>query len=336
MFGLGALALALNLWRAFSFSSLLFRGVRLLNHEARDRRRDLDARAGRLNQRVVALTAEAEAAARHADEANRRLGGRTSARAPGPEFLEAGHGPSAAAHAFLAGLGGRIGQASYAGLAPDRLVFVVDNLDGLTPTAAIAWIDTAQSVIGPGALGLLALDPTRLVDALGGLRNARRRFGKWLQLVVNLPSGYDAGERLVAELLSKSRHSASTPDYKTAAALIEPLSGPESALLTALVPLAAHSPRDAKRFLNAYRMARCSNLPRPVVALMQAVAFADDETQTIVRDRIGNGSGDLMDIKGPAPLVNAIKAFRAANDDAMSPEDARAAFEIGRRYALSL
>ena len=36
---LGALAIALNLWRALSFSNLLLRGARLLNHEARERRR---------------------------------------------------------------------------------------------------------------------------------------------------------------------------------------------------------------------------------------------------------------------------------------------------------
>ena len=156
---LGALAIALNLWRALSFSNLLLRGARLLNHEARERRRDLEARATRLNQRVAALTTEAEAAARRAETASQRAGGKASVRAPGPEFLEAGHGPSAAARAFLAALSGRIGQASAAGPAPDRLIFVIDNLDALSPAAAVGWIDVAQSVIGPGCVGLLAFDP---------------------------------------------------------------------------------------------------------------------------------------------------------------------------------
>ena len=44
---LGALAIALNLWRALQFSNLLLRGARLLTHEVRERRNDLDARAGR-------------------------------------------------------------------------------------------------------------------------------------------------------------------------------------------------------------------------------------------------------------------------------------------------
>src|SRR5208283_3477880 len=135
--------------------------------------------------------------------------------------------------------------------------------------AAIAWIETAQSVIGAGSIGVMALDPARLIDPLGGPREARRRFDKWLQVVVNLPGriGLD-GERLVARLLSTDGQATAPADAKITAALVEPLSSSETALLTALAPLAAHSPRDAKRFLNAYRLARCSSAPRPVVALM--------------------------------------------------------------------
>jgi hypothetical protein len=338
LFALGVFALALNIWRALGFSSLLFRGLRLLTLEVRERRGDLEARAARLNQRVAALSADAEKAARRAEAASRRAGGKAAARAPGPDFLEAGQGSAAAARAFLAALGGRIGQGSSIGATPDRLVFVIDNLDMLSPAEAIGWIDAAQSAIGSGSAGVLALDPMRLVDALGGPGQARRRFEKWLQLVVNLPGRNRAdGERLVARLLST--HGQATPpqpDAKLAGALVEPLSNTESALLTALAPLAAHSPRDAKRFLNAYRLARCSNAPRPVAALMLAVAFADDECQTAIHDRLANGSGDLVDVAGPAALVNAVKSARAANNGALSIEDARAATEIARRYVLSL
>ena len=92
LFILGALAIALNLWRALQFSNLLLRGGRLITNEVRDRRNDLDSRAARLNQRVAALTAEADAAASRADAANQRVGGKTSMRPPGPEFLEFGPG----------------------------------------------------------------------------------------------------------------------------------------------------------------------------------------------------------------------------------------------------
>ena len=43
LFILGALAIALNLWRALGFSNLLLRGGRLLTSEVRDRRSDLDS-----------------------------------------------------------------------------------------------------------------------------------------------------------------------------------------------------------------------------------------------------------------------------------------------------
>jgi hypothetical protein len=337
LFVLGALAIALNLWRALGFSSLLLRGARMLNHEARDRRHDLDARAARLNQRVAALTAEAETAAKRAEAASQRAGGKASVRAPGPEFLESSHAPSASARAFLAALAARLGHPNPAAPAPDRLIFAIDNLDALSPGAAVAWIDAAQSAIGPGCVGLLAFDPARLAATLGGPRKARRRFGKWLQVSLNLPDRDSAdGERVVARLLSTAGRPASPPDAKLPAALVEPLSGAEATLLAALAPLAADSPRDAKRFLNAYRLARCSGAPapRPVIALMQAVAFADDDAQAAMRDRLAKGSGELGDVGGPPELVEAVKAARAALGGPISIEDARAAAEIARRYAL--
>jgi hypothetical protein len=336
LYVLGALAIALNLWRALGFSNLLLRGARLLNLEARERRRDLDQRATRLNQRVAALTAEAEGAAKRAETASQRAGGKAAVRAPGPEFLESGHAPAAAARAFLAALGARIGHPNPAAPAPDRLILAIDNLDALSPGAAIGWIDAAQSAIGPGCIGLLAFDPARLAVTLGGPRKARWRLGKWLQLTVNLPArdGADGG-RVVARLLSTAGQPAAA-DTKLTPALVEPLSGTETSLLAALAPLAADSPRDAKRFLNAYRLARCSGSPRPVMALMQAVAFADDDAQAAMRDRLAKGSGELSDVGGPPELGEALKAARAANNGPISIEDARAAAVVAERYALPL
>ena len=184
-------------------------------------------------------------------------------------------------------------------------------------------------------MGLLAFDPARLAVTLGDPGKARRRFGKWLQVSVNLP-GRDSTDRgrVVARLLSTAGQPAAAANAKPSAALLEPLSSAETSLLAALAPLAADSPRDAKRFLNAYRLARCSDLPRPVVALMQAVAFADDDAQAAMRDRLAKGSGELSDVGGPAELVEALKAARAANNGPISIDEARAAAEIAGRYAL--
>lgn len=116
----------------------------------------------------------------------------------------------------------------------------------------------------------------------------------------------------------------------------EPLSSAESALLTALAPLAASSPRVAKRFLNAYRLARASSAPWAAVALMQAVAYSDEETQAAMRRRLLNGGGDLNSVEGSDALVRAVKSARAANGGVLTVADARAADEFARRYALSL
>ena len=203
LFILGALAIALNLWRALGFSNLSV--ARLTPPDPRESRTapDLEARAARLNQRVTTLTAEADAAAKRAEAASQRAGGKTSMRAPGPEFLESSHAPSGAAREFLAALGARVGHPSAAGPAPDRLVVVVDNLDALSPAAAIGWIDAAESVLGPGFIGLLAFDPGRFSAALGGPSESRRRLGRWLQVAVNLPARKDDdGQLVVTRLLS--------------------------------------------------------------------------------------------------------------------------------------
>jgi hypothetical protein len=69
---------------------------------------------------------------------------------------------------------------------------------------------------------------------------------------------------------------------------------------------------------------------------MQAIAFADDDLQAALRDRLAYGSGELMDVTGPPALIEAIRAARVANNGSITIEDARAAAEIARRYALPL
>ena len=334
---LAALLLIWNLWRAMSFSNLLFRGASLLQQDLRDRRRDLEARAAHLSQRVTALAADAEKAAARAEAAARRAGARAASRGPGPEFLEASHAPATAARAFLAAVGERIGRGR-SETAPDRLVFLIDNLDSLPRARAVDWIEAARRAIGPGSVAVLALDPAPLVEPLGGVSEARRRFEKWLQAVVNLPgrAGLD-GERLMARLIATDGQPAAAPiDPKIGAAMAEPLSPAETALLTALAPLAAYSARGAKRFLNAYRLARASNAPRPAVALMLAVAFADDEARAAMQKRLTSDAQELSDVEGPEALVKAVKSARAANNGPISVADLRAAESTARRYAINL
>ena len=334
LYTLGALALILNLWRALSFSSLLFRGANLLNHDLRDRRRDLEARAGRISQRVSALSADADAAAKHAEAAARRAGGKAATRAPGPDFLETTQAPATSARAFLAALSDRLARGPSDG-APDRLVFLIDNIDALPPQAAIAWIDAANGVIGPGSVAIVALDPARLIEPLGGPAEARRRFEKWMQVAVNLSGRFALdSERLVARLLATDgQPSSATVDPKISSLMNEPLASSETALLTALAPLAANSPRGAKRFLNAYRLARSSSGSRPVLALMLATAFANEDARAAMRKLLAAGGEELGDIEGPVELMQAVKSARAANGGPIRVADAMVAEAVARTYA---
>ena len=338
LFILGALAIALNLWRALGFSNLLLRGGRLLTSEVRDRRNDLNSRAARLHQRVAALTAESEAAAKRAEAASQRAGGMAAMRTPGPEFLESSHAPSGAAREFLAALGARVGQSAAAGPALDRLIVVVDNLDALAPAAAVGWIDAAQSVIGPGSIGLLAFDPGRLAGALGGPQ-AKRAGG--LASGCRSPSTCRPARTPTANSWSRVFcRRARSRRKRRIRRLRRRLWSRCRARKRRCLRRSRPSPRIRRATPSAsstpIALRAAAHSPRPVTALMQAVAFADDDAQAAMLARLTDGSGELTEIKGPPALVEAVKAARAANNGPISIEEARAAAETALRYALPL
>ncbi len=333
---LGVLAVLLAAWRAFGFSALLFRGLRLLNQDLRERRRELDASAARLSQRVAGLTAQAEAAAQHAAAMAKRAGGaRPSVRAPGPAFTRGQEAAAAAARSFFVELGRLMTAPSVP--APERLVFAFDNLDALAPADALRLIAAANSMFGPGCVGVVACDPAALESATGGAETARQRIEKFFQVVLDARTlGLGDSGRFAARLIgSNAVVNPLTPVDASQSQLLEPFSQGEAALLTAIAPLAAATPRGVKRFLNAYRLARLSDVPRPVVALMLAVRNAGGSAMTAMRSALATHSTDLSDPTGPSALVEAVQAARAANGGSISLADAHAAWDAARRYALA-
>ena len=335
----GLFAIFLNVWRAFGFTSLLFRGLRLLNQDMRERRRELDASAARLNQRVAALSAEADAAAKHAEATAKRAGGaKPSARAPGPVFARGPEAPAAAARSFFVELGRLMSAPARPSVpAPQRLVFAFDNLDALAPADSLRLIETAHSMFGPGCAGAVACDPAALASASGGGETARRRMEKFFQVVVNAQTlALADGGRFAARLIGSNAvaNPLSLVDAGQSR-LIEPLSQGEAALLTAIAPLAANTPRGVKRFLNAYRIARLSRAPRPAIALTLAVRLSGDgAANSAMSAALSSETADLPDPAGPPALVEATRAARAANDGVISISDARAAWDVARRYTL--
>jgi len=367
---LGAIALAANIWRALQFAAMLVRGAQLLAYDVRERRRDLDSASARLNRRIAALTAEAEAAARHAEAAEKRASARgqaTPARAPSPAFIEAAPGGSSAARAFLAAVGRLIGQSDLAGVvmppassaravlgpqapvigaatgpapaspAPERLLLAFDNLDALPPAQALNLIEAAHSALGPRYVAALACDPAALAEAAGEAGRLRSRLDKLFQLSFNvgLAGGWN-GPRIVTRLLDGGtpRPAASAIDARQSR-LSEPMSGAEATLLSALAPLAAATPRGVKRYLNAYRVARVAKARRPALALMLALGQSRDEEAAAAMDALLAGQERLLpDPVGPPALVAALRATRAADNEALTIAELVAARDVARRYQL--
>jgi hypothetical protein len=334
----GVAALAINLWRAFGFTAVLVRGVSLLGHDLRERRRELDASSARLNQRVATLDAQAEAAARHAETAAKRIGGiKRSERAPGPVFASGPEAPRQAANSFfvqLARLMSRSGAAT-----PQRLVFAFDNLDALTPAAAVQLLEAAHAMLGPGCVGAAAYDPAFLVRLDGEPDAARRRMEKLFPVVFNVATLVPADRgRIVARLIGSN---AVVKPHRLVDAggssITDSFSPAETALLAALAPLAGATPRAIKRFLNAYRLARAAKAPGAAVALMLATRLSGDRSAVAaMRETLGAGVNPYLADPPSAPpaLIAAMEAVRGAGGGSLARADARAAWDVALRYSL--
>jgi len=335
---LGFAAALLNLWRAAKFTLLLYRGLRLLNLDARERKRELDARVTRLNARVATLSGEADAAAKRAETAVKRAGGSAgAARTPGPDFVDARIDAKAAARAFLSELSRRI-EAPQEGApaAPQRIVLLVDNLDALGPDPALRALDDAIGALGPGFVSVVAFDPSALSSAAGGPSALRDRLNRAFGLCLSLGglSRVDT-EHLVARLLGGALP-LSPPSMANDAipvALAQPLEPSEQTLLTALAPLAARTPREAKRFLNLYRLLRAEPLPRPALALAAAAATSPDgDALRQLRDTLRGAARTLAEPPNSA-LAAAVRAARGAQGGDIDAESARAALAAAERHA---
>jgi KAP family P-loop domain len=341
---LGGLALALNLWRAFVFTGSLDRAVRLLNYDVRERASELDAVSTRLNHRIATLSSEAEAAGRHAETAERRAklrGPLGVERGPNPLFLDVAQAPQAAARAFFATLDKGVDGLSEPGaqlVPPKRIVLAVDNLDALSPQQALHVIETARPLLGRAFVGLFAFDPRRLAPALGvDEGRLAERVDALFQITFNAAqAGALGGERLVARLLGGGAGQPPRPIEARQSLLREPVSASEGALLTALAPLAAATPRGAKRYINIYRLARVGASSRAALAVALAVIQGGGPEMQSSLERLirENPDGALPDPLGPQALIGALRAARASGLGTLRSADLLEAQAIAKRFQL--
>jgi hypothetical protein len=294
---LGFVALFVNVWRALSFSALLYRGLRILNLDIRERRRELDASSARLERRIAALSVEVEGANKRAETMAKRAGGNPGlSRAP-IDNLEA--------------------------LAPVDASRLIETASALFGPGCIGLVacDPAALASGSGGVATPRAFAQNLFQVVFDVSSAAAT----------------SGGRLAGRLLTASEPPPSlSPIDATRSAVGEPLTPGEGALLTALAPLTSGPPRAVKRFHNAYRLARVAGAPRPVVALMSAALSSPDETFAArLRETMLGEDYDLANLSGPDAWIAAIKAARVAHGGPITKAEALTAWEAARRYAPS-
>jgi hypothetical protein len=313
----GVAALLVNVWRAAGFTGLLFRGLRMLDLDVRERRRDLDASAARLERRVASLQVEADAALQRAETLARRAGaGLPASRPQPPVFLAGPEDRQTVARAFLA-------EASRAmaagGAAPQRLIVVVDRLDALTPAEARRFLEVAVRLAGPGVAIVAAADLVRLGEP-------RELAESLFELV------YDIGrlsEGAAVRLLSAPLPPPVSLADPGRSALAEPLDEAEIGFLKIASPLIGARPRALKRFYNAYRLARIGEAPRAAVALSLAALMAPDAgVAAALRWTLASKTE-----AAPAAPAELKAAFESLGVQGMDKDAARAAFAQARRFA---
>jgi hypothetical protein len=317
-----AFLIALNLLRAASFLRPVFAGVRLLRADLENRRRDLGSLYAHQTKRVDILAGDVERLSRAAAEAERRAGG---AGAHGGLLDPPPFETSAAAHAqgFFTSLGGLLREDKFQakGLAPRRIVLVLDHLESVSPERARLILGTLHRIAAASGLVVLtAADPQQLAAS-------RAELERWVQVPVSLDAraGLSDYEALVTQVLGQVPAEARKPRVDPAHSLLdEPLSEREAGLLAALAPLAGASPRAVKRLINLYALARTESVaPKGLLALFLAVDLGGTWAERQAAAALGAGAPFEGEVS--PGLTQAISAVEAFEGHSAAPEAGRAA-----------
>jgi hypothetical protein len=270
-----ALAVGLNVWRAFRFLQPILRGAALLKAELANRRHEQDSALAHQTRRVDGLLAEVERAGRAHAEADQLAGKAAPERNAlrGFSLFQALPEKTRMAQ-FVEALGASIKReskkANEKALKPRRVFVLLDNLDAVAPARACEIIESLHRCLNSSAfVTAIALDPARLAAAGRDVP-----LEKWIQIPIQIEAIEKDHTLLVAQLLGRSPAEASSGRivWDRQLTLDTPLSDEEEKLLIGLAPLAGRSARALKRFVNLYRLTR-PLLPshRPLLALMLAL-----------------------------------------------------------------
>ncbi len=234
-----------NLWRAFRFAQPVSRGATLLHRDVAQRGQDLDSRLTYQTRRVDNLARDVDALAARAAEFEKRAGpveGAAAIELPPFHASASDRIRTESSRAFFASVSERI--AGGIGNAPQRVIVAIDGIESIPSSA----LDSLAALLGRrGFVGILAADPARI----GTERLARAIQVPFMLAPVDHASLVD---RLLGRAAAPAR-SAEQVDARNSS-LDTPVSDGEAELLQTLAPLAGPAPRNVKRFVNLYRLAR--------------------------------------------------------------------------------
>lgn len=342
------LAVLACLWRALRFTQPILRGAALLELDLASRRRDLDGLIANQTRRVDAITAEVDAHALRAQDAERRASvadeGATSPTAPLLDSLFEGaqhDGDEGArlAMAFTGSLDAAIGRgANSTFIVPQRILVAIDDLDTLSPARAASFIEAAHRLLSaPSFVLLFAADPVRLAAAWGEA-DFKDRLDKYVQVPLQIEAiGRNGFGALIRSLTgAATAENAQSPELDASQSVLDrPWRSGEADLLAALAPLAGHSPRTITRFINIYRLARAQDDNYPGLALLLALEAggSDAERRAMAAALAEPDPAVAIHFADQPRLTEALEACRAARGEPLHVGDLSAARTIAAAYS---
>ncbi len=320
----GIFSLLLNLARAARFILPIFRGVSFFNSDLETRHRDLDTLIANQTRRVDDLAGEIEPLNKRATDAERRAanvgGTQQSAKSP---FAD---GAAHQAAAFIAALGAA--AAGNSPNTPQRVVVAFDNLDALSSNAAVNFMAHAQELLNrPAYITVLtAADAsdsalTRFVDLPLRLSYDSQSLGSLVRTILDADAPDVAPE---------------TPVNTAVSNLSQPLHPAETQMLEKLAAIAARSPRDVKRYVLAYRLARDGFDHSGALAMALAMQSGANESERAALDQAIEGLPDSQPITIPEParIKLALEAANAGQGSQVTSGQLREARAIAAQWSV--
>ncbi len=323
----GVLALVWNFIRAARFLMPIFRGVSLYRDDVEARHRDLDTLIANQTRRVDDLAAEIDPLTARAAEAERRA----AAAAESQQKVTTSPfatGTSHHASTFIGALAQAAG--AHAVDAPERIVVAIDNLDALPDAGAASFMACAQELLAHPAYVTVMTGPDAGTNGLS----------RFVDIPVRLSALADSNRLggFVRDMLGTGAPQVS-PDSAvdaTRSAFDQQMPRAEAELLEKLAPIAASGPRDVKRFVNAYRLARSStdNFGALAVALALRSGAVDGERTAMTLALENAADHEAFAVRGADRINFALDAAADAQGSRVTAAQLREARALAAQWSF--